>query len=422
MKSVVWVSDRTELKSIDINTVGAAFLNESGREGNFSWRPGDFSARFSADPLEGVYVKSSNSAVSGAWVRAYEGPVSAKWFGAKGTGVGNDTQAIQGAINLVESLGVGNYWSTYFGEVVLPSGDYPVTGLVVKRPIVFGGAGAQSCSISLLNGSNANVVTLKAPEAQIPVSDTFRYSARLKGFAINGNAGGQTGTSNGIYIENSSYDISARYDGSALIEDVIVRATKDVGIYIGINRNYGAMRCVAVVYCRIGVQNNAYDWRITDCDFGNSSGPAYWQFMAGATHIIGTNVYMSSNDSGLVISANVNAPCMISGCYIDSHAMNGVYVEGNGSPGTRHVISGNIFRDNSASVDDTYAHIFSKNLKGSSFMNNCFVSTNTSKRAAYLVYSDLSKNLVWSASYEATPGAGRPYVKAVCNDMSSLIS
>lgn len=53
--------------------------------------------------------------------RSVDDVISVKWFGARGTGTGDDTQAIQDAINAVISLPEG-------GTVYFPSGSYVVTG------------------------------------------------------------------------------------------------------------------------------------------------------------------------------------------------------------------------------------------------------------------------------------------------------
>ncbi|MGS0894326.1 glycosyl hydrolase family 28-related protein [Burkholderia stagnalis] len=420
MNNMVVAQTRTQIGALDPATQQAVTLVESGRGGLFVWKEGNFSSQIAADSQQGIYVPSSVDPNGGAWERIFDGPVSVKWFGALGDGASDDTVAIQGAINFVESKFIANYWSTYYGEVYLPTGDYLITGLSISAPLVFGGSGSQACSISLKSGSNNNVITLASPPVTLPGNDSYRYSGRLHGFSINGNGSGQSSTSNGIYLANSQVNISQRYDGSAIIEDVIVRSIRDVGVYIGVNRNYGTMRNVSVVYCNTGVQNNGYDWRISECDFGNSVNACYWQFEGGATFIGGTNIYMSTSNSGLVISSMTNAPCMISGCYIDSNAMNGIYVEGDETVSVRHNIINNIFRDNSSASDGSYAHIFVKNLAGGAFEGNSFV-TNESWRPGYLVYIEGASKIVWSGSYAADGSPQQPFAVAVSNAPGSLI-
>ncbi|WP_457813221.1 hypothetical protein [Sinorhizobium meliloti] len=79
----VYVGTRAILKALNTDKDTVAFLKETGREGLFKWRTGDFSAEITADTQEGVYVKADGIASSsGAWVRQYDGELSLEWFGA----------------------------------------------------------------------------------------------------------------------------------------------------------------------------------------------------------------------------------------------------------------------------------------------------------------------------------------------------
>ncbi|WP_206531576.1 pectate lyase family protein [Affinirhizobium pseudoryzae] len=109
----VYTPTRTALKALDTGTIQQAYLIESGREGQFIWRSGDYSSQIAADTLEGVFVKANAiSASSGAWVRVVEDDVAASWFGAVGDGVTDDTVARDAAAAYV---GFG-------GEIYLPAG------------------------------------------------------------------------------------------------------------------------------------------------------------------------------------------------------------------------------------------------------------------------------------------------------------
>lgn len=80
----------------------------------------------------GTYVDNGGSIIvpnggngSAAWVWEYSGPVSVKWFGAKGDGVRDDTTEIRAAFNDILASN---------GELDLVDGDYAVTSpLVVKK-------------------------------------------------------------------------------------------------------------------------------------------------------------------------------------------------------------------------------------------------------------------------------------------------
>ena len=66
----VFTPTRASLKALDTNQIGYAYLSEPGREGQFVWRTGDYSAEVAADTAEGVYIKADGVAATvGAWVR-----------------------------------------------------------------------------------------------------------------------------------------------------------------------------------------------------------------------------------------------------------------------------------------------------------------------------------------------------------------
>ena len=92
---------RTALKALDTDTITTAWVTESGREGMFHFRSGNYSTQIAADTCEGIYIKATAVASSsGAWVRAYDGAVMVSWFGATGDGSTDDTTALQCAITV----------------------------------------------------------------------------------------------------------------------------------------------------------------------------------------------------------------------------------------------------------------------------------------------------------------------------------
>lgn len=65
------VANVTALKALDPTKDMLVYLTEPGREGQFIWRTGDFSAQVAADTEENVYVEADDVAATvGAWVRA----------------------------------------------------------------------------------------------------------------------------------------------------------------------------------------------------------------------------------------------------------------------------------------------------------------------------------------------------------------
>lgn len=142
------VATRTAMKALNTVSVDVAYLTESGREGIFVWRTGDYSTQITADTQEGIYIKADAiAATAGAWVRVYEGARNVKWFGALGDGTGNDATAIQKAIDLIST-----------GAVYLPKGNYRVTaGITVPAGITLLGDGDNA---TIIDGSATDVVTV----------------------------------------------------------------------------------------------------------------------------------------------------------------------------------------------------------------------------------------------------------------------
>jgi hypothetical protein len=115
------VASRTLLKALDTTTVTCVSLAETGREGVFIFKTGNYAAKVTADTSEGLFIKANAIATTvGAWVRVYDGPASVKWFGAVGDGVTNDIVALQAATD--NSLGV---W--------IPSGIYKILSTWLLR-------------------------------------------------------------------------------------------------------------------------------------------------------------------------------------------------------------------------------------------------------------------------------------------------
>lgn len=130
---------RAALKALDTTTITAAYLTENGREGQFIWRTGDYSAQIASDPLEGVYIKAEDVAATlGAWVRddfSKGDVVNVLWFGADRTG-GTPTQdAFSAAVRVapahLNNLTVYDAMPQALNcEVRVPAGVYVLDGHV----------------------------------------------------------------------------------------------------------------------------------------------------------------------------------------------------------------------------------------------------------------------------------------------------
>jgi len=156
-----YVPDRTALKALDTAKDTAAILTESGREGVFIWRSGNYSARITSDTQEGVYVKANAVASSaGAWVRqAADTPLwLASWFGTVGDDSTANATALGGAVSAFPSSG---------GVLILGSGIFRLTTLTINKPIVLDGLGSQGTTVIKSTTLTGDVITVSATGAAV---------------------------------------------------------------------------------------------------------------------------------------------------------------------------------------------------------------------------------------------------------------
>ena len=107
-------ANRTILAGIVPAAAGqVAYLTESGREGAFIWRTGNYAALVGNDPLQGIYVKNSViSSSQGCWVRVWDRIHGIpEWFGAVADGATDCLAALQSCVANcpVSMLGIGDY-------------------------------------------------------------------------------------------------------------------------------------------------------------------------------------------------------------------------------------------------------------------------------------------------------------------------
>lgn len=84
--AIATVATRTALAALP-NSVGAAWLEEARRQGNFVWNSANFSSQVTADTAQAIYVPpaTDTSGASGAWVRAYQF-IDPDWFSLSADG------------------------------------------------------------------------------------------------------------------------------------------------------------------------------------------------------------------------------------------------------------------------------------------------------------------------------------------------
>ena len=217
------------LKALDTSTTSAAYLKQSGREGTFIWRAGDYSTLVAADTQEGIYVKADAiAATSGAWVRV-TGPdlsLNVKWFGAStSASAADNTLAIQAAVDLC-SLSGG-------GIVFIPSGTYDVQpGLTVTSSVgvTLMGAGRRS---TVLQPSSLTGDFIVLSGWNSTIRDVCILSSTRR-------TGGSTITLSGAHTRAEDCVLSGQYIGvymtgvAAQIVGLSIQATASGGIGIDV--------------------------------------------------------------------------------------------------------------------------------------------------------------------------------------------
>ncbi|MGN8022252.1 hypothetical protein ACTJJ7_16235 [Phyllobacterium sp. 22229] len=139
---VKYVISRTVLKTLIPEVGMLAYLAEGGRYGFFAWLSGDFSAKITGDPLEGLYVKA-NSVVStsGAWVRVVGDFVTPMMWGAAGDGVTDDAAAGVAAmatdfpLYIDRSYATSQAWNYAGGKVKKVYGNGDGTSIIIMTAI-----------------------------------------------------------------------------------------------------------------------------------------------------------------------------------------------------------------------------------------------------------------------------------------------
>ncbi|MCU6708571.1 hypothetical protein M6D81_07565 [Paenibacillus sp. J5C_2022] len=209
----------TELMTLQLPDADCIYyLKERGKEGPFYYDASDVST---ADNT-GTVIVSNNGA---RFKRIYHGEVNAKWFGAVGDGLADDTAAITKAVETVQPP-VGNYHAAPGGTVFLPEGSYRVTSTIIlwSNVCLRGNSIESTRIIADLNGYALTLAFLHNTVSDLKIVGTgnqaesalscgidmnytphrwkisnVRFEKLLKAFEAKG---AWTGTMNDIYVYN----------------------------------------------------------------------------------------------------------------------------------------------------------------------------------------------------------------------------
>lgn len=145
------VDTRAAMKAIDTTKETVATLVETGREGTFVWKSGNFTSVVAADTAEGVYVKANAvAASSGAWVRANRTDLTSHMFGVAG-----DAVEVSATVSIAS------------GAAALTAAGATFTALDVGKRLVVPGAGVAGAALAttIASFTDATHVTLAANAA-----------------------------------------------------------------------------------------------------------------------------------------------------------------------------------------------------------------------------------------------------------------
>lgn len=139
-----------------------------------------YNSASSATDDNGTIIQPTSG--SGRWLRAYEGNISPRWFGAKGDDSTNDTTAVQAAVNLAKSSG---------GRAFLPAGTYQVDGINI--------ADVQGLTV-IGEGRLKTIIKARALCAAVLNLSGSLHSLTFRDFGVDGSLGSGVG----INFDNSN--------------------------------------------------------------------------------------------------------------------------------------------------------------------------------------------------------------------------
>ncbi|GAA3404222.1 glycosyl hydrolase family 28-related protein [Paenibacillus hodogayensis] len=255
------------------------FVRDLAQEGHFRY---DSSDTTTADNTGTVLVSASGL----RFKRLYSGALNAKWFGAKGDGVSDDTAALQKAVDIAQDRGDTLY---------LPTADY-----MISAPIVIG---ASKRSIRIVGDGYHKGSWIRAHSSITP-------AAPLKAAFL---------------FDDSK--VAERFEFS----DIVIQGETgkfEYGIYTK-KISHSLFRRIRVVQTKVAAIGIGYGWcnDIETCELSFNFGDGIF-FTADNVNMLNVvNTKLFSNDGFAANLANSSLTVRFNGCSIEKNKVGGIYTK-----------------------------------------------------------------------------------------------
>ncbi len=224
------------------------------------------------------------------FIRQFTGPVSVRWFGAKGDGSVDDAPAIQSAVDYAQVTGEPVRNGGALGlSVYFPAGLYTIAEPIIldptKRPLRVFGDGRHSC-IQGMDGDDVIDAIFWFDTTRNRIANGWRFHDLYLVAGIRPSGG-----------TNVTYGIRGHLTRSVFRDLVIQSFSREdgAGIYFGYGWSNTIETC-SILHCRSAIRsldNNLNSVNIVNCLLRQSRGPAIYfpQSMGGLlVHIRGCTI------------------------------------------------------------------------------------------------------------------------------------
>lgn len=363
------IKDYDELRKLSLSNItsevvfvtGSIVDKSVGIQGFFQWQAG------SNEPdNRSTIIKPNLTEMNGRWYRVFDSHLSVKWFGAKGDGNNDDTQAIQNAINTAKS-------SSIPGVIYFPKGKYKIIKSLDIRNIT---------NLTIIGDEFSSILNFDINDAGFYAA--ISNNLIIHNIQINGSL------AQGIYIEKSSSikiincAISgAKKIGSETTSAIYLKNVQDAIIEncffpengLGTSSTKASLG-IAVTYCmRVKIVKNICTSTAVTMGIGieNSS-----DILVHGNHVANPVVKLDGTAWGYGIYFYDTDGLTKHNICTENHIHNtggtGIYLQGS----TYTIVRGNIVEDTCKTIVGT--SLASGGIALNNTSTNCIISDNTVKK------------------------------------------